>query len=189
MTEPASNILKWYTSFAVAIDMLAARRLTLVSPANWQDTNDIAFLEAYRDRRGVAAVLAACFTQSPEMYHHWQVFSGNDGVRVDLDKAALLHSLKGNDKYIWKDVEYLTLERISNMGTIDLYNLPFLKRWPFKDEVEFRIIYEDENATSSFHHIPLECDWIKGVTLSPWLPANLIESAKKPSDRFQAATR
>lgn len=178
MTEAASNILKRYTSFAVALDILAEKRLTLVSPSSWQDTNDTAFLEAYRSRRGVGAVFAACFTQSPEKYHHWQVFSGNAGVRVDIDKKALLSSLRGNQQYLWKNVEYLTLEKMEGLKTIDLYRLPFLKRFPFKDEVEFRILYESEEATCPFHYVPLECDWIKGVTLSPWLPANLIESAR-----------
>lgn len=179
MAEGLSNILRRYTSLSVAIDMLTNQRLTLLSPATWQDTNDVEFMEAYRVRRGLGAVLAACFTQTTETYHHWGVFAGsNEGVRIDLDRSALLASLIDDPCYIWRDVEYLTLERIEAMKSIDVYDLPFLKRHAFKDELEFRLIYECDDSATRYHHVPIKRKWMKSITLSPWLPLSLIDSLK-----------
>ena len=75
MVELASNTLKRFTSLAGALDMLMSERLTLLSPASWEDRNDIAFLEAYRTKRGVHHIFAMCFTQAPETFHHWSVFA------------------------------------------------------------------------------------------------------------------
>jgi len=179
MAEGLSNILRRYTSLSVAIDMLTNQRLTLLSPATWQDTNDVEFMEAYRVRRELGSVLAACFTQTTETYHHWGVFAGsNEGVRIDLDRPALLASLNDDPCYIWRDVKYLTLEQIDAMTSIDVYDLPFLKRHAFKDELEFRLIYECDDSSARYHHVPIKRKWIKGITLSPWLPPTLIDSLK-----------
>lgn len=178
MAGKGRSFLKRYTSLSVAIDVLTNERLTLLSPATWQDRNDVAFMEAFRTASGVDTVLAACFTQAPETYHHWGVFAGgNEGVRIDFDKDALLESLQGDDRYLWGDVRYLTLKQIAARD-IAASELPFLKRHAFRDEQEFRLLCQSRDPAPAFHHIPLDRSWIRGVTLSPWLPENLIDPLK-----------
>lgn len=189
MTERASNILKRYTSLSVAIDTLMNGRLTLLSPSSWQDRNDVAFMEGYRNACGLGGVLVACFTQAPETYHHWGVFAGgNEGVRLDFDKTALLRSLEGDDRYAWGDVRYLTLKQIA-ARRVSAGELPFLKRYAFKDEQEFRLLYRSEEPAPPFHHIPIRHEWVRGVTLSPWLPENLIEPIKQALRALPGCTR
>lgn len=174
-----TRLLKRYTRLSVAIDMLVAERLTLLSPSSWQDGNDIAFMDAYRDARGFGAVLAACFTQAPETFHHWATFAGGgDGVRIDIDGDALLASLAGDAGYRWGDVTYLTLRQIAARETLPVADLPFLKRHAFRDEREFRLIRHAGEAGTHSHDVPIRRAWVRGITLGPWLPANLADSAK-----------
>lgn len=57
-------------------------------------------------------------------------------------------------------------------------DLPFLKRYPFEHEKEFRLIYESlEERTTLDIPIPLSC--IERITLSPWLPKRLSPDVKK----------
>lgn len=175
----SGRLLKRYTRLSVAIDMLVAERLTLLSPSSWQDGNDIAFMDAYREVRGLGAVLAACFTQAPETFHHWATFAGgSDGVRIDIDGDALLGSLAGDDGYRWGDVTYLTLRQIAARASIPVADLPFLKRHAFRDEREFRLIRHAGDAGVRTHDVPIRRSWVRGITLGPWLPANLADSAK-----------
>ncbi len=179
MTEPTERTLKRFTSLAIAIDMLVERRITLLSPETWDDQNDFAFVDAYRKARNVGKVFALCFTQAPETFHHWRVFApGLEGVRVNIDKYALLTSLAGDPRYVWNDIEYRTLERMAAASAIDVFDLPFFKRYPFRDELEFRLLYECDDPRAKFHHVPIERDWIESITVSPWMPANLVDSMR-----------
>lgn len=179
LTEPRNMILKRFTSLAVALDMLVEKRLTLLSPASWDDQNDIAFLEAYRQARGVQKVFAMCFTQAPETFHHWSVFAGGlEGVRVNIDKQALLQSLTDDPCYVWNDVGYRTLDQMAAARTIGVFDIPFFKRFAFRDELEFRLLYECADPKSVVHHVPIRRSWIKSITVSPWMPKTLFESVK-----------
>lgn len=179
MTERTKNTLKRYTSLSVAIDMLVEKRITLLNPSSWQDQNDIAFLEAYRIKRQIPAVYATCFTQAPETFHHWSVFAnGNEGVRININKSKLLAGLRGKACYSWSDVEYKTFEELENLENLNVYDLPFLKRYAFSDEDEFRIVYDCSAADEICHDIELQPSWITSITLSPWLHPSLIDATK-----------
>ena len=52
----------------------------------------------------------------------------------------------------------------------------FLKRKPFEDEKEFRIIYESKTENLREKYIDIQIDSIQKITLSPWLPNNVAES-------------
>jgi len=180
MVERAKNTLKRYTSLSVAIDMLTKQRITLISPSAWEDKNDIAFLEAYRAKRGIANVFAVCFTQAPETFHHWSVFApGNEGVRVNIRKSALLTPLRAMDCYAWGDVDYRTLDQMKEMEKISVYDLPFLKRYAYTDEDEFRILYDCNDPAERSHDIRLDRSWITSITLSPWLHPTLTDTLKE----------
>ena len=51
-----------YTKLASAIDILRTNELTLLSPINWSDRNDIHYVEEFRRRMGYKSVHALCFT-------------------------------------------------------------------------------------------------------------------------------
>lgn len=182
MTDRTTDkpLLRRFTSLSVAIDMLYKQRLTLLSPSTWQDQNDVAFIEAFRQKRGVHNVFAVCFTQSRETFHHWSVFAkGVEGVKINIDKRAMLQSLQGDERFSWNDVDYKTLEEIKALKQIGLYDLPFLKRAPFGDEGEFRLIFECNDPKEKVKHMPFKPEWVTSITLSPWMHDNLVETLKE----------
>ncbi len=94
----AAVTLRRYTNLAATIRVLRNRVITLLSPSTWDDRNDAYFLAQYKKRKRVQSVLALCFAETSETYHHWRVFShGCDGVCIEFDKDALLRALGGPD--------------------------------------------------------------------------------------------
>jgi hypothetical protein len=168
-------ILRRYTSLASLLALLQDRKLTLLSPAFWEDRNDAFYMSQYKTRKNLKTLLALCFSESDETYHHWRVFThGADGVCIHFKREDLLKSLPG------LGAGKITYRKITDLPRFKprLEQLPFLKRQPFGDECEFRLIYEDpvqEMETKAFS-IPLRV--IARVTLNPWLPRPLSSAVK-----------
>ena len=84
-------------------------------------------------------MLALCFSQEAERYHHWRVFSnGPDGVCVQFDKLHLLSCFTGDCRIEHGSVDYKLIEEIKSQPP-SVETLPFLKRAPYGDESEYRI--------------------------------------------------
>ncbi|WP_148289222.1 DUF2971 domain-containing protein [Herbaspirillum sp. B65] len=169
--------LRRYTNISALIYLLRNKAITLLSPATWDDTNDSYSLSIYKKKRKLKSLLALCFTETVETYHHWHVFAGGtDGACIVFHKERLLAAL---DEYIGvrhQKVEYRTLLQIGR-GGVTINELPFVKRAGFADEDEFRVIWEDaidELKTADFL-IPI--DAIDIIYLNPWLPPKLVEAA------------
>jgi hypothetical protein len=170
--------LRRYTDISALISLLCKREITLLDPSSWDDKNDSGLLAIYQQKKGLQSVLALCFTQADERHHHWGSTKGTStGVSIKFDTSLLLKSVKKHVVLRCQPVTYLTM---GDMGkrkkTLDIDDLPFLKRSSYKDENEFRIIYDSrtEKLKSLTIPIPLEC--ITRITLSPWLPLALRPS-------------
>jgi hypothetical protein len=175
----STNYLRRYTDIPALISVLSERKIPLLDPASWDDKNDSRFLALYKDKEKLQSVLALCFTQTDEMYHHWQVFAtGSAGVCIRFDRSQLLKAVKKQDGVRTGTVKYLRMAemRYKNHETREL---PFLKRYAYQDEHEFRMLFE--TSTDELEHldmaIPLSC--ITRITLSPWLPSDLSHNLKQ----------
>jgi hypothetical protein len=172
-------LLRRYTSLPSLLLMLQSKSITLLSPSTWDDRNDRHFMNEYRHRKKLETVLALCFTSGDETYHHWRVFTdGSDGVCITFDRDKLVESLKKYRRIKCRSVSYKKVPEIRKLNP-KVSDLPFLKRYPYSDEREFRLVYTDvrnELDAKSFA-IPLSC--IKRVTLNPWLPEPLVEVVKR----------
>ncbi|MEL7462533.1 MAG: DUF2971 domain-containing protein [Pseudomonadota bacterium] len=167
-------VLMKYTSLSSAIHILRSRALPLLDPSRWDDKNDGHVMRRYEEAMGRGPVRATCFTQSADTYHHWSVFAaGPDGVRLEIDKAKLLASLEGADA-ICGEMRYLTINELREPAAIAADQLAFVKRQPYADEREFRILRFAEGTPEC----PLALSWIRRVTLSPWMPPPVATSVK-----------
>ena len=170
MTERS---LRRYTNLPATLHILQNSCLTLLSPDSWDDRNDAFFMAEYKTRSAAKSVLALCFAEAHETYHHWRVFSaGSDGVCLEFDKAKLQETVKGDDRFTCKSVKYRTIDKATRSGTTKV-DLPFFKRFPFKDEHEFRILFVDKDEHREVERLNISLDWIKCITLSPWMPKPL----------------
>ncbi len=173
------SYLRRYTDLPALLHMLSSRTITLLDPKTWDDRNDAFFMSQYRDRRNLKTLLALCFSQVPETYHHWHVFSkGPAGVCIVFDRAALLAALQKQDGISADDVDYLTLNE-AKKHPFKIERLPFLKRAGFKPEGEFRVIYESSVTEVASINIPIDLACIRMISLSPWLHANLSDSTTR----------
>jgi hypothetical protein len=169
-----------YTNLAAAIHLLQSRKITLLNPARWDDANDAYFMAEYKRLVGAETVLALCFAETAETYHHWRVFShGADGVCIEFDKARLLASFDGQPCVQQGKVTYLKIATLQKRRKIDAGALPFLKRKPYQPEREYRVIYVDRAASMEAKDFDIELSWIRRITLSPWMSDALKESVKK----------
>lgn len=176
---PVPVRLRRYTSLGSLIHILQTKQITLLNPATWDDKNDAYFMSEFKRLKNAKTLLALCFAESDETYHHWRVFSnGPDGVCIEFEKDALLDNLRAQPNVSARLVDY---ELIANLRKKDIKidQLPFLKRRPYIDECEHRIIYVDTVDSLEFKNLDIELGWIKRVTLSPWMSLALRASVAK----------
>lgn len=179
--------LRRYTNLASLIHMLIERKITLLSPSTWDDRNDAYYLSQYKHRRPCASVLALCFTMSSERYQHWRLFAdGMDGVCIEFKRNALLSCFTGMKQVRAKQVDYGLIAK-KEAAPPAVHDLPFLKRYAFKDEEEFRIIYEHPTDTIDFLGIDFDTSSIERIILNPWIPEILSSSVKHAIHRIDGA--
>lgn len=170
------NFLRRYTDLPTLIYLLEKKKITFLDPRNWDDKNDSHHLGVYKERKSLQTLLAVCFTQASETYHHWKVFSpGPSGICIVFNKKNLIASLSSNKSIRCDETKYKTIEYArSNIPNID--DLPFIKRHPYRGEEEFRFIYERENVSLPSKDISFELSSIFRVVCSPWMHKNLADS-------------
>jgi hypothetical protein len=171
--------LRRYTELPALIYLLRERKLTLLDPQSWDDLNDSHYLELYRQKKKLKSVLALCFTQTVETYHHWRVFAGGSGgVCIRFRRSDLIRATKVQEGLRRGPVKYFTLSELRRRRP-EVDALPFLKRFGFQHENEWRMIYESaiQRVSSLTIDIPLSC--IQRITLSPWMPSSLVPHVKE----------
>lgn len=175
--ETLTHFLKRYTSLPSVLHMLRNREITLLSPATWDDRNDRYFMRKYKERREYETVLALCFTRANETYHHWRVFTqGADGVCVTFKKDGLLKAFNKYKKSIRTDiVSYKRIQDIKDFKP-KVSELPFIKRQPYQDEREFRIVYRNEGEAMEAKGFQFDLKCIDKITLSPWMHESLAKA-------------
>jgi len=175
MTETS---IRRYTNLPGALHVLQNSTLTLLSPSSWDDRNDAYFMEAFQMRSSAKSVLALCFAEASETYHHWRVFSsGSDGVCMEFDTAKLQEAATSHSRFKCRSVVYRTIKVATSKG-IQTEELPFVKRYPFRDEREFRIISVHRNEVKEFDQLSISLSAIKRITLSPWMPEQLLKAVR-----------
>ncbi len=179
MRKQRTTLLRRYTNLPSLFDILENKRITLLDPSTWDDKNDSYFLHQYKVKKQLKTILGLCFTEKGETYHHWKVFSdGSSGVCVVFKKDALLKKILICEGVKEGLVEYKRIKQLKNIPP-SLDEMPFVKRLPYRDEKEYRLIYENKIKKESFKHIDIDIGCIDRITLSPWTPEPLIEPVRK----------
>ncbi len=56
----STESLRRYTDLPALLHLLKHRKITLLDPSTWDDTNDSYYLLKYKERKGLKTVLALC---------------------------------------------------------------------------------------------------------------------------------
>jgi len=167
--------LKRYMQLPQALHILSQQLLNLGDTRYWQDRSEVAIFEKYRDAKKLKGVLALCFTEAPETHHQWAIYAqGVSGVCIEFDKAGLLKAFNRDPRLRHGNVDYVKVRDASAYrGRVDEW--PFVKRIQFRDEREYRVIYNDEDGIR-FFELGFSLKFVNRIHLSPWIQENVLES-------------
>jgi len=172
------KILSRYMSYKFLMDVLENNRLTLLNPDNWEDKNDTVAMTHYKKARKLSSLLAICFTQTSETYHHWQVYGKDEAVRIIFNRDLLIDSIPNNNEYISGEVDYVLLNKFESRVT-DIKQIPFVKRYPYRDEDEYRIIWQSNNENKDKQYLPIPDLCIKQISIGPGLSPDRFITVKR----------
>lgn len=173
-----SDHLNRYTTLPVLLDLLKRKKLVLLDPATWEDRNDSEVMLEYKRRKKSQSLLALCFSHGSETIHHWKTFAdGISGCCIEFSRKSLIEHIKMHPGVRYRDVTYRKLKDLKG-GTIRLNDMPFTKRWPYRCEEEFRIIWEGDTATT-YYEIPFDLKLINKITISQRMPKQVYSTILK----------
>lgn len=196
---PARSIKKLnrFTTLPVLLDLLERKKLTLLDPKLWDDRNDYEIIQAYKKKKEIKNLFAVCLSHGDETVHHWKTFSnGTSGCVIEFDAKKLFEIIDQIPNLRHKKVTYKKLKDIEDKQvTIDIDEMPFTKRWPYRCEEEYRIIVE-RDSDETFFEIPIPLDIIKRITISQQMPQPIYNTIKgylkglrgDPSSRINKST-
>lgn len=170
--------MRRYTELPAALEILQNKKITLLSPLTWDDKNDRASMQSYAIQGGHQSVLGICFSQAAETFHHWKVFApASSGVCIEFCKAKLIASIpKVGFKH--RKVKYQKQSEFKTASPSPR-DLPFIKDWAYRHEIEFRIVHTSEKMGLQAVSFPFDLSCIRSIVLSPWLPKALVEPTRK----------
>jgi len=181
--------IRRYMSIAALLDTLRRQELAILNPESWDDRNDRLFMRVYKNHKNAGGLYGMCSALCGETYHHWKIFAGGaSGACLVLKRRRLetflgSHQLEPGTEIRYGEVAYLKLDEVKELSRNDIENLPFLKRYGFKDEDEYRIVIE--TAADQQPAIFIDCphEWIDSVYINPWLyekqAQSLIETIRE----------
>jgi hypothetical protein len=171
------NFVRRYTSVPAVIDILRRKELPLLDPQSWDDRNDRYFMSLYKEAKSLNGLYGLCAAICSETYHHWRVFtSAAEGACIEIKRSALENQLKKIGGVRYGEIKYLKLEQAEKLGPNDIDKLPFIKRWGFSPEVEYRIIAESSEGQAQSISFDFPIRLINSIHLNPWMPKSIAES-------------
>jgi len=177
-TESLPNKLHRYTTLPVLLDLLRRKKIVLLDPCSWEDRNDAEIILAYKKRKNLKSLFAVCFGTAHETVHDWKAYAdGISGCCIEFDGLKLLKSFQGLKGFRWRRVKYKRIAQVENVGP-ELDDMPFLKRWPYRCEEEFRILWEGATDRESIE-VDIDLRSIDKITLSQKMPAAVTDSIKE----------
>lgn len=182
-------LLRRYTTTPALLRILRKKEITLLDPMKWDDSNDAYSMRVFKERQNLKTLLALCFTETAETYHHWHVFAGDPGgVCIIFNKAMLLEQFDKSKGFDCGSVDYKTIEELRSQRP-SVTELPFIKRAGYSDEREFRIIYKDrtKEMASKDVRIPIKC--IQKIWINPWMPDPLVQSFRETISSIEGCER
>ena len=173
------TLLRRYTELPYVVDYLLTEELALLNPATWDDRNDSFYIEEYARQSQFKSIYALCLADCAETYHHWRVFShGSGGACIQFKRDEFMAEIAKVDGLRSEKVKYKTIDALRRAApTLD--ELPFLKRYAFQNEDEFRLVYATKTEGQPIHRIKVPRKCIDCVILSPWLPSEVADRVKE----------
>jgi len=149
------KFLRRYCDLPALLYLLEKKSLTFLDPTQWDDKNDSLFMRLYKNHQKLRSLLAICFSQETETYHHWSVFAhGASGVCISFKKQELLDIFEQYDDIRVGEVSYVPLTALDVDGC-EVADLPFMKGRRMPQKGNFEPFMRTRKMTSFF--LTLKC--------------------------------
>lgn len=169
--------LNRYTTLPILLDILQRKKLTLLNPNLWEDRNDAEIINEYKLRKKITSVFALCFSHDDETIHHWKTYAnGPSGCVIEFDAEKLFEVLDAVAGIKHGKVLYKKMNDVRS-SMIEVDEIPFTKRWPYRCEEEYRILYETKEKMD-FFEVDIPLDAIRKVTISQQMPKQIYATIK-----------
>lgn len=187
--------LNRFTTLPVLLDMLKRKELVLLDPSSWDDKNDSEIILEYKRRKNVENFFALCFSRGDETIHHWMTYApGTSGCCIEFDASRLVALFESTPGVRCGPVDYVKIKDLKG-ASIEVDNIPFTKRWPYRCDDEYRAIWSGETDQESFG-IRFDLSLIRKITISQRMPhpvyetlrEYLKEAFKEPEKRISRST-
>jgi hypothetical protein len=193
--ETKKEKLNRYTSLPILLDLLKRKKLVLLDPKTWEDKNDSQIILEYKRRKKIRNFFAICFSTDDETIHGWKNYaSGISGCLIEFDKEKLLNSFIGIKGIRKGNVHYKKVTDVEE-NSIEVDDIPFIKRYPYRIETEFRILWEGRTDEEKIE-FDISLNSINKITISQNMPKDvyntivslLREDFKDPEKRINRST-
>lgn len=170
-------VLNRFTTIDSLFQIIRTKKIRLSNPKYWDDKNDSGFIDLYRQKKNLKKVLALCFTDDTETIYHWTAFSNpGNSCCIDIYGEQLLSLIDGKKGFRYGKVNYIRIKDL-NKELTKIDDIPFSKRYPYRNESEFRIIYDSEYPISN-KYIAIELSLIKKITIDQRLNNDVYKLIK-----------
>ncbi len=176
-----SRKLNRYIQLPILLDILSRRKLVLLGPNRWPDRNDAELIEHYRLQSQFDTILAICMSHGDETLHTWKAYaSGVGGCCIQFDRDLFLESFPASSGFRHGEVTY---KKLNDKSEFSLDDLPFIKRWPYRCEEEYRIIWSGHGHKESLD-VEINPKSIQRITVSQDMPASVFSNIKNHLQKF-----
>lgn len=166
-----------YTTLPILLDILSRKKLVLVRPETWEDRNDAEVILNYQKRMKIPNLFAKCFATGSETVHHWKAYAnGVSGCCVEFDHTSFRKTLQSIKGIRFGDVKYKKIYEAEGKA-ISPEDIPFTKRFAFRCEQEFRVLWEGKTDRDCFE-IGIDLAVIRKITLSQNMPHTVVNVVK-----------
>tara|TARA_R110002073_G_scaffold133153_1_gene280409 strand:- start:785 stop:1204 length:420 start_codon:yes stop_codon:yes gene_type:complete len=104
--------------------------------------------------------------------------SGSSGACIVFKREEFIAAIERIDGVFAESVQYKTIREMRG-ASIPITELPFLKRYPYRDECEFRLFSAPARYENGGLRVPLPKNTISQISLSPWLPKSVASEVKQ----------
>lgn len=164
-----------YTKHQYALEMIRTKEIVIPEPRGWDDVNDLEGLLQYQRIVGLVGLGVLCMTSEPDTYHHWKLYAhGQEGIALVFDRKKMREWARTHRGTRLQSIRYVRMQDLKDLD-VSLTRLPYLKRWGYRSEREWRLLYEAD-VSSQLFKLPFPSEALSRIVINPW--ANIDEYAE-----------
>ena len=172
--EHQTKVFNRFTSLQALYSIVEGGKMNFSDPRWWPDRNDSKLLDLYCKKKNIS-IRVLCLTGDYETISFWTDYADNgNGCCIQFDRKRLLEKLDilmlADPDVRHRKTTYLKFMEPKRFKELQLDDIPFCKRWPYRYESEYRVIKEfaeyGRTDISAFMDINVRTD-IEKVTLGP----------------------